>query len=175
MSSASSSISPTSPNQLNYQWIQKVYVSLDDYDRRILEESGLTTSEFRTLLSLDEREGERLTAISERLLLSKSTITRVIDQLEERTWVERIPDPNDRRALRVVLTEKGVEERQRISRAHHLALSQVFQQLEEEERKNLCLILCSLFEILQDSLNGNHFLLSEQTRNRSDREGGEST
>lgn len=166
MSSASSATSPTSPNQLNYQWIQKVYVSLDDYDRRILEESGLTPSVFRTLLSLDEREGEQLTAISERLLLSKSTITRVIDQLEERTWVKRIPDPNDRRALRVVLTEKGVEERQRISRAHHQALSQVFQQLEEEESKNLSMILSSLFEILQDSLNGNYSPSSEQTRKR---------
>lgn len=168
MSSTPTSNSPTASSRQNYQWIQKVYVSLDDYDRQILEESGLTTSEYRTLAILDQQEGERLTAISERLLVSKSTITRVIDELEKRSWVERIPDPHDRRALRVVLTPRGVEERKRISNTHQQALNQVFHQLEEREQNELRMILSSLFEILQDSLNGNHSPTLEQNRSESD-------
>lgn len=168
MSTVSTSSSPPSSSQQNYQWIQKVYVSLDDYDRQILKESGLSNSEYRTLAILDRQEGERLTAISERLLLSKSTITRVIDGLEDRGWVERIPDPHDRRALRVVLTDKGAAERQRISWAHQEALDQVFQHLEEREQEYLRVILCSLFEILQDSLNGNHFQAVETNRRKPD-------
>ncbi len=45
-----------------------------------------------------------MTVLGERLMLSKSTITRIVDQLEERSWVRRIPDPVDRRAQDVILT-----------------------------------------------------------------------
>ena len=145
---------PLEPAQIHYQWIQRVYVLLDDYDRVILEKHNLNKSEYRTLLLLDQSPGKRLTTISEKLLLSKSTITRVIDVLEGRGWVERIPDHVDRRALRVVLTAEGARRRDHVYQVHQRALDEIFQALDEGERESLDHLLKSLFTCLKSSMNG---------------------
>lgn len=149
-------------SQVLYRWIQKVYVMLDDFDRRILLKFGLNTSQYRTLLMLDDEKGERLTAISERLLLSKSTITRVVDELEERGWVQRIPDPDDRRAQRVVLTETGVEMQREICTTHRQALDEIFQTLSEQEQAALDGFLSNLFDRLQVTLDNNGLSMLEE-------------
>lgn len=46
-------------------------------------------------------------ALGERLNLRKSTMSRLVDGLEQRGWVQREPDPHDGRARVLVLTEKG--------------------------------------------------------------------
>lgn len=143
-------------SQMLYRWIQKAYVLFDDYDRQTLERFQLNTSQYRTLLLFDEEGGKRLTTISKRLLLSKSTITRVIDELEDRGWVERIPDPEDRRAQRVVLTPDGIQKRREICEAHRQALDEVFQHFSESDRENFDSLLKNLCSSLQGTLNGNH-------------------
>jgi DNA-binding MarR family transcriptional regulator len=138
--------------QLLYQ-IQKTYVLLDDYDQTILERFGLNSSQYRALLLFDQERGKRLTTISERLLLSKSTITRVIDELEENGWVERIPDPEDRRAQRVVLTPRGLQKRNQVCAAHQQALSELFHPLSSNEKECLEELLAKLCNYLQTSLD----------------------
>ncbi len=54
-------------------------------------------------------EGVRLSDVSEELDVSPPHITRLIDDMEAKGLVQRRPDPDDRRALRVVVTEAGVE------------------------------------------------------------------
>ncbi len=54
-------------------------------------------------------EGLRLTDLAEGMMVSPAHITRLIDRLEADGFVERRPDPDDRRALRVVLTKRGAE------------------------------------------------------------------
>ncbi len=138
--------------QLLYQ-IQKTYVLLDDYDQTILERFGLNSSQYRSLLLFDQERGKRLTTISERLLLSKSTITRIIDELEESGWVERIPDPDDRRAQRVVLTPSGLHKRNQVCAAHQRALSELFHPLTANEKECLEELLAKLCNYLQTSLD----------------------
>src|SRR6185369_13928985 len=86
-----------------YRMLHDIYVLLDDGDRRVLENFGLTTSQYSVLMLLDPTEGRRLTTVSDRLLRARSTITRIVDQLEEARLVQRVADPEDRRAQRVVL------------------------------------------------------------------------
>ena len=47
--------------------------------------------------------------LSDRLHIEKSTLTGLVDRAERRCMVHRTPDPADRRALRVALTERGRE------------------------------------------------------------------
>jgi len=47
--------------------------------------------------------------LGRRLLIDKTVMTHVLDDLESAGLVERQPDPSDRRARRVVLTEAGGE------------------------------------------------------------------
>lgn len=53
------------------------------------------------------REGSRITEIADQAQLTKQYIGNLADYLEERGYVERIPDPQDGRAKLVRLTAKG--------------------------------------------------------------------
>jgi DNA-binding MarR family transcriptional regulator len=57
-------------------------------------------------------EGSRLTELAERAHMTKQSVGEVADDLEHRGYVERVPDPNDRRAKIIRLTERGQEARE---------------------------------------------------------------
>lgn len=52
-------------------------------------------------------EGLRLTEIAERAKLTKQSVGEIVDDLVERGYAKRIPDPDDRRAKLICLTERG--------------------------------------------------------------------
>jgi DNA-binding MarR family transcriptional regulator len=52
-------------------------------------------------------DGLRLTDIAERANMTKQSIGEIVDDLAERGYVQRIPDPEDRRAKLICLTERG--------------------------------------------------------------------
>jgi DNA-binding MarR family transcriptional regulator len=54
-----------------------------------------------------EREGSRLTELSERSGLTKQAVGEVVDDLVELGYVERVPDPRDARAKLIRLTKRG--------------------------------------------------------------------
>jgi len=53
--------------------------------------------------------GLRLTDIAELTNMTKQSVGEVVDDLAERGYVERIPDPDDGRAKLICLTQKGKE------------------------------------------------------------------
>lgn len=54
-------------------------------------------------------DGIRMTDLSGRLVVSKSGVTALVDRLEGRGLLERVPDPTDRRSIRVAITEDGTQ------------------------------------------------------------------
>ena len=54
-------------------------------------------------------EGARLTDLAERANLTKQAVGEVVSELEQRGYVERVPDPADGRAKIIRLTERGTE------------------------------------------------------------------
>ena len=52
--------------------------------------------------------GARISEIAERALVTKQAIGKAVKSLEGRGYVERLPDPDDGRAQRVVLSERGL-------------------------------------------------------------------
>lgn len=51
--------------------------------------------------------GTRLTELAEMAQVSKQTAAFLVDQLEKRDYVERVPDPTDGRARLVRIAERG--------------------------------------------------------------------
>lgn len=58
---------------------------------------------------LYQEENMILQEISDRLKRDKSTVLRIIDFLERKQYVVRIPDQEDRRKKNIVLTKKGAD------------------------------------------------------------------
>ena len=54
-------------------------------------------------------EGTRLTELAERSGYTKQAVGEVVADLETLGYVERVPDPADRRAKTIVLTRRGRE------------------------------------------------------------------
>ena len=54
-------------------------------------------------------EGTRLTDLAERAFMTKQSVGEVVSDLEQRGYVERVPDPSDGRAKIIRLTERGQE------------------------------------------------------------------
>lgn len=52
-------------------------------------------------------EGVRLTELAESAQITKQSMGYIVDHLEEQGYVERVPDPADRRAKIIRLTERG--------------------------------------------------------------------
>ena len=64
---------------------------------------------------------------------SISAMTRLVDGLERRGWVERTRDPDDRRRVVIQLTPSGHEEATRLSALTHGAVAAVLQHIPEKK------------------------------------------
>jgi MarR family transcriptional regulator, transcriptional regulator for hemolysin len=67
---------------------------------------GLSRSQWQVLAHLSRHEGINQSGLAEILEIENITLGRLIDRLEERGWVERRADPNDRRARLLYSTPK---------------------------------------------------------------------
>jgi MarR family transcriptional regulator for hemolysin len=68
---------------------------------------GLTRAQCRTLGYLTRYEGINQAGLADLLEIRPMTLVRQIDRMEEAGWIERRPDPADRRARRLFLTAKA--------------------------------------------------------------------
>lgn len=70
-----------------------------------MEGSELTFAQARVLVNISRRVGIRQVELAELLELQPIALVHLIDQLAQMGLVERHPDPNDRRAYQLFLTE----------------------------------------------------------------------
>lgn len=79
--------------------------------RRIFNERlthlGMTQAQWRALAHLSRNEGINQVTLSDLLDVQPITVARLIDKLVEAGLVTRRPDPNDRRAQRLFLTDNA--------------------------------------------------------------------
>lgn len=72
-----------------------------------LEPYGLTPFHYLVLCCLWEEDGLSTSGIADKLKQLGATLTGVVDRMEERNLVYRKRDPNDRRIVRIWLTQEG--------------------------------------------------------------------
>ena len=82
--------------------------------------------------------------ISERLIVSRATVTGVLDTLVKRDLVRREPHPTDRRMVLVHLTRAGALMADRVRRSVHRAEAEWMGPLNEHERAQLTELLGKL-------------------------------
>jgi DNA-binding MarR family transcriptional regulator len=68
---------------------------------------GLTRAQCQVLAYLVYHEGINQAGLAELLELEPISLGRLIDRMAQAGWVERRPDPQDRRAWRLFITEKA--------------------------------------------------------------------
>ena len=71
---------------------------------------SLETSELAALEHLQASGPMTQKHLGERLSMSPGAVTAMIDRLESRSYVQRTPNPEDRRSALVGITKAGIEE-----------------------------------------------------------------
>ena len=104
----------TDPNTFGFLMTDVARLFRAEFDRRVGEAGiGLTPGEGRTLTHAARAGVVRQTVLAERMGIEAMTLSGFLDRLEARGLIERRPDPTDRRAKLVALTDEadGVLER----------------------------------------------------------------
>ncbi len=78
----------------------------------LANEHNMTTTMGFVLFNISRDHGTPATKIAPLLGMEPRSLTRLIKKMEEDGLVERRPDPEDRRSVRIFLTEKGFEKKQ---------------------------------------------------------------
>jgi DNA-binding MarR family transcriptional regulator len=113
-------------------------------DRDLRDGHALGFSEYDVLLRLARAPDRalRMTDLAARVLLSPSGLTRLVDRLEARGFVERLTQPGDGRVALAALTDAGFAELRRASRTHLRGIRRHFTgKLTEPQLRNVAAAL----------------------------------
>ena len=115
---------------------------------RRLRESGVTFGQFFSIRYIFEHEGCSQEQLSHRLRMDKGAVARTVHALEEDGYVQRLPDPADRRRVILSLTERGKEQYRTIVRISDEWEDVLLQDLSPEERQELRRLLVKIAHTL---------------------------
>lgn len=79
-------------------------------DQELRQEIGIPLAWYDVLVTLSESEAGgrlRMHDLAERVLITRSNCTRLVDRMVERGLVRREADPSDRRGVVAVVTDEG--------------------------------------------------------------------
>ncbi|WP_163337636.1 MarR family winged helix-turn-helix transcriptional regulator [Desulfopila sp. IMCC35008] len=82
-------------------------MALKKYLESRLRPYGLTAEQFQVLKNLSMNGGLPQSVVGEAVSKSPANITRILDRLEKKDYLERRDNPNDRRSSLVYLTNAG--------------------------------------------------------------------
>jgi MarR family transcriptional regulator for hemolysin len=111
------------------------------FNQRALLFLGLTRAQCKVLGYLARNEGINQAGLADLLEIRPMTLVRQIDRMEEDGWIERRPDPGDRRARRLVLTEKARPILARILDLSNEVRNEAFAGFSEVEGRHLISLL----------------------------------
>jgi MarR family 2-MHQ and catechol resistance regulon transcriptional repressor len=112
--------------------------------RDIADQTGLTMSQFGVLEALLHLGSMNQGDICQKLLLSGSNLTTVIDNLEKRRLVARQRRSDDRRVVDVSLTEKGRSLITKIFPAHARRITSALSALTPKQQDQLAALCRTL-------------------------------
>jgi len=119
------------------------------FDRKV-REIGVTGPQARLLLTLNRAPGENQGFYAERLEVEPITLCRMADRLEEANMIERRPDPTDRRAWQLHLTDKSRKMVGRLQQKVDSVVDDMLAGLTAEERSEFSRLLAVIGENLSE-------------------------
>lgn len=111
----------------------RTYQAFFDCSAKNIRELGLTPSQFDVIATLGNTEGMNMTDLAKKTLVTKGTLTGIIDRLEKKGLVMREVPPENRRSFIIFLTLEGEKTFQTVFPAHVSYLKEKFERLSLQE------------------------------------------
>ena len=124
-------------------WLRFLRFSLQSHKKLEddLRNVGLTPPQFYVLATIGYAGGLPFGEIGAKMMVTVSNLTGIVDRLEEKKLVMRRRDQNDRRVVRVVLTEKGAKLYRSTLPLFEKSVAEIFTALESPQQKELSALL----------------------------------
>lgn len=126
--------------------LARTYQAFEQCSAAHVRELGLTPAQFDVIATLGNTPGMSGKQLSEQTLITKGTLTGVIDRLIAKGLVSRAPQQQDRRSVVIALTEAGDALFRRVFAAHLEYIGQAFTSYSPAELEQLVMQLRQLRE-----------------------------
>ncbi len=130
------------------QLIRNINSAIRKNGRIALQEYQITLVQFHALLAIQEEPlsmGELCVALG----VASSTVTELVDRMEENGLVARVRDPEDRRIVRILLLNHGKEIFKKVYKRREEFLAGALREMPEQDT---CLLL-ELLRKLNDAIS----------------------
>ncbi|NJP08417.1 MAG: MarR family transcriptional regulator [Leptolyngbyaceae cyanobacterium RU_5_1] len=111
----------------------RTYQAFYTYDEEHIRQLGLTVPQFDVICTLGNTPGMMMGQIAEKTLVTKGTLTGIVDRLEKKGLVRREVPPDNRRCFIVVLTVDGERVFEEVFPAHIAYMKERLSSLSHEE------------------------------------------
>ncbi len=107
------------------------------------QDSCISPSQARLLFIIDSKKeaGISVKELAEKLMVTPGAITQFVDALVKKDFVRRHEDPNDRRIVRLTLTESARSQSEKLRKEFLSSAAVAFDVLSDEEMKHLIELL----------------------------------
>ena len=89
------------------QTIIEFFEKMSSWEQAVAKEIGLGTTQVHALEILGSCGAMKMKELAERMGVTTGTLTVLVDKLEEKGLLRRVPHESDRRSYRIELTEEG--------------------------------------------------------------------
>jgi MarR family transcriptional regulator, 2-MHQ and catechol-resistance regulon repressor len=127
----------------------QAYQAFALYDEASIRPMGLTRPQFDVIATLGNTPGLTMGEIAEKTLVTKGTLTGIVDRLETKGLVRRQVPPQNRRCFLITLTQEGEAVFNHVFPAHISNLKSRFAQLSETDREDIYRALKKLRAIFE--------------------------
>ncbi len=127
----------------------KLLANCQEKEARLAEKYGLTQSEFRCLRLFNKDDVLNNKQIAERMNLSPSRLTRIIDGLVTKDYINRQIEPTDRRNMKVDLSKRGKVIVQKLNDSYVNIHQEILEDIDKTQHKPLINAMENLLVALQ--------------------------
>ncbi|MEV8566380.1 MarR family transcriptional regulator [Streptomyces sp. NPDC051322] len=142
-----SSSGPPDADALLAEQLFRVTRRLFRIHKQHLAPVGITPAQSRLLRTVSHcAEPPRMADLAHRLEVVPRAVTSLVDALEESGSVRRVPDPTNRRVVRIELTDNGRATLRALRDARRIAAEEILAPLSPEQRETLGELLSTLMD-----------------------------
>jgi DNA-binding MarR family transcriptional regulator len=118
------------------------------------KEFSITPPQFEVLVLLWMEDGLLLSELGRKLSRDGPTITGVVDRMEKKQLVKRVRDEKDRRAIKIVLTTKGLKLKDKLMSLRNEIIDKTIGNFIPHELEQLEYLLTKIWSNLQNEQTG---------------------
>ena len=130
-----------------YELILLIKQKCQQNENEIMDQLEISQAEFNAFLVLREQEEIQGNEMAERMNLSPSRSSRVINTMVKKKYIHSSINKKDRRSLNLILTKKGIEIKKRIDQCFINCETNVLSKLSSTEAEKMLKALNRLVEV----------------------------